>query len=213
MKSHYVCCEECDEISRLPYPHRPGVYRCPNCRHTLFRYSPGMVEKLYALSFAALILFMITNLFPFLSFEVMGNKAEATFTTAFIYLYKEGDYLIALALLMTTLVVPAMRILLLLFLTGPIYHRIVPRYASTMLKIFEAITPWGMLDVFLVAILVSIVKLVKMGTIIPGTSLWAFGAMVFVLAYMQMIFDPHPLWDLIDRARGREPDLPRKSER
>lgn len=212
MEAHYVCCPECDEIAALPYPHRPGTYRCPNCRHTLFRYSPGMVEKLYALSIAALILFLITNLFPFLSFEVLGNRAEATFTTAFLYLYKEGDYLLAVALLMTTLIVPAMRILLLLFLTGPIYHRMVPRYSASVLKILQAITPWGMLDVFLVAVLVSIVKLVKMGSIIPGTSLWAFAALVLTLAYAQSIFDPHPLWDLIDRARGREPDVPR-SER
>jgi paraquat-inducible protein A len=207
MASHYISCHECDELVSIPYPHRPGDYRCPNCGHLLFRYRPGMVEKIYALSIAALILFVVTNLFPFLSFEAMGNRSEATFTTAFLMLYRQGDYLLAVALLMTTLVVPAGRLLLYLALLGPMYHRTVPPFATQMLKILTAISPWGMLDVFLVGVLVSIVKLAKMGSIIPGTSLWAFGALVLVMATLQSIYNAHPLWDRIDRARGREPDL------
>ncbi len=206
MQSHYLCCQECDEIVSITYPHRPGSYRCPNCHHILFRYDPSMVEKLYALSLAALILFIITNLFPFLSFEVMGKENEVSFTTAFISLYKEGDLLIAIALLMSTLIIPAMRILLLLLLTASLYHRAPFRFSAVMLKIFEAITPWGMLDVFLVAVLVSIVKLINMGSIIPGISLWAFALLVILLAYAQSIFDPHTLWDQIDQARNIEPD-------
>jgi paraquat-inducible protein A len=206
MDTHYISCHACDELVSIPYPHRPGDYRCPNCGHLLLRYRPGMIETIYALSLAALSLLLITNLFPFLSFEAMGNRSEATFTTAFAMLYRQGDYLLAVALLMTTLVVPAGRILLYLALLGPMYHRSVPPFAAQMLKILTAINPWGMLDVFLVAVLVSIVKLVKLGSIIPGTSLWAFAALVPVLAAIQSIYDPHPLWDRIDRARGREPD-------
>jgi paraquat-inducible protein A len=58
-----------------------------------------------------------------------------------------------------------------------------------------------MLDVFLVGVLVSIVKLVKMGTIIPGTSLWAFMIMVLILAAAQALFHPHQIWELIGKAR------------
>ena len=203
MDAHYICCHECDEISRIPLPHKPGRYKCPNCGHTLFKYWPGMIEKIYALNLAALFLFVVTNLFPFLTFQVVGNSSEATFTTAIRYLYHEGDYLIAVAVMMTTLIVPAMRILLYLLLFGPLYHGITPRYAASMLKLLEATLPWGMLDVFLIGVLVSIVKLVKMGTIIPGTSLWAFAVMILVMAYAQTHFDPHPIWEKIDEARAR----------
>ena len=205
-KAHYLCCHECDEISRIPLPHKPGVYKCPNCGHTLFKYWPGMIEKIYALNLAALFLFIVTNLFPFLTFEILGMSSQATFTTAVQYLYREGDYLLAVALMMTTLIIPAMRILLYLALFAPLYHGIVPRYAIGALKLLETTLPWGMLDVFLVGVLVSIVKLVKMGSIIPGISLWAFAVLIVVMAYAQTLFDPHPLWEKIDEARGREPD-------
>ena len=167
-----------------------------------------MIEKLYAVHLAALFLFLITNYFPFLRFEVMGNSAQANFGTAIQYLYEDGDYLLAVTLLMTTLVVPLARIVLFLLLVAPIYHGRVPRYAPLILKSIEEITPWGMLDVFLVGVLVSIVKLVKMGTIVPGTSLWAFAVLIILLAYAQSIFDPHPLWERIDRAQ-EEGTVPR----
>ena len=160
-----------------------------------------MIEKLYAVNVAALILFLLSNWFPFLTFEVLGNSSQATFTTAAQYLYEEQDYLLAVALLMTTVVVPLSRIVLMLLLVGPLHHGRVPRFAPYYLKTIEEITHWGMLDVFLVGVLVSIVKLVKMGSIIPGTSLWAFAALVLVLAYTQTIFDPHPLWERIEKAQ------------
>jgi len=213
VSAHYLCCDQCDEICRIDLPHRPGRYKCPNCGHTLLRFWPGMVEKIYALSIAAAILLVVANLFPFLSFQLLGNTSEADFTTAVKYLYRSEEYLMTVAVLMTTLVVPAMQIALQLLLFAPLYHGIVPFYAPFALKLLEASRPWGMLDVFLVGVLVSIVKLVDMGTIIPGTSLWAFVALIPILAYTQAIFDPHPIWEAIDKAQGREPDLIRKGSR
>jgi paraquat-inducible protein A len=67
------------------------------------------------------------------------------------------------------------------------------------MKILSHSLPWGMLDVFLVGVLVSMVKLVKMGTIIPGESLWAFMALVFILAAMQVSFNGHAVWELIEK--------------
>jgi paraquat-inducible protein A len=160
-----------------------------------------MIEKIYALNLASLFLFVLTVYFPFLTFQVVGNSSEATFTTAVEYLYKDGDYVIAIVVFMTTLVIPLGCILLYLSLFGPLHHGHLPRYAPHVPKLLEAILPWGMLDVFLIGVLVSIVKLVKMGTIIPGISLWAFAVLIPIMAYAQVIFDPHPIWDRIAEAQ------------
>ena len=201
MKKTFVCCPNCDEICSIPHPIRPGRYKCPNCQHLIFRYWPDMVVRLYATNLAALILFVIANYFHLLSFAVVGNRADATLTTAIRYLYQEGDYLLAVAVLMTILVVPLLQILLNLSLFGPLYHGHLPRYAPHALKLLEAFGPWGMLDVFLVGILVSIVKLVKMGTIVPDASFWAFAALIPIMAYGQSVFDPRPIWEEIEEAQ------------
>lgn len=194
MSEHYHICHECDEISKISTPDRPGRYKCPRCGTKLYTYKPAMVERLYAYNLAALFLFIIANYFPFLSFHVAGSSSHANFATSIFYLYQDGEWMMALAILMTTIIVPLSRILLYCILFGALFHGFLPRYATQMLKILEKLLPWGMLDVLFLGILVSIVKLVKMGTIIPGTSLWAFILMVLIMAAAQSIFDPHEVW-------------------
>ena len=204
MSVHYHVCHECDELSKISTPDKPGQYRCPNCGTKLYTYKPGMIEKIYAYNIAALILFLITNYFPFLSFEAAGNRSEANFATSIHYLFENQEWLMGALILLTIIVVPLTRIVLNIFLFGSLYHNHVPRYAIQMIKLLEKLFPWGMLDVFLLGVLVSIVKLVKMGTIIPGISLWSFMLMVFIIAAGQSIFDPHQVWVQIEKHKKRK---------
>jgi paraquat-inducible protein A len=204
MGERLMCCHECDELCRIENPEKIGIFKCPNCGHTLFRHRPGMIEKMFALSLAALVLFGVTIYFPFMSFQVAGNVSQINFITGIVYLFKEHDWLLGLAVLMTTVVVPLQRIVLFLTLFGPLYFGRLPFYAVSSLKALAHSTPWGMIDVFLVGVLVSLVKLLKMGTVTAGTSLWAFGVLVFVMAAMQATFNPHQIWEMVDEARSRK---------
>jgi len=130
MSAHYHICHECDEISKISTPNKPGRYQCPNCGTKLYTYKPGMVEKLYAYNLAALFLFIITNYFPFLSFHAAGNSSHANFATSIYYLFQDEEWMMGTAILMTTIVVPLFRILLYCILFGSIYHGYLPRYAT-----------------------------------------------------------------------------------
>jgi uncharacterized paraquat-inducible protein A len=47
-----------------------------------------------------------------------------------------------------------------------------------------------------------------MGTIITGVALWSFLFLVILVAYIQTIYDPHIIWEIVD-----EEVLGEKSER
>jgi paraquat-inducible protein A len=51
-----------------------------------------------------------------------------------------------------------------------------------------------MVEVFMVGILVSVVKLAGMAKIIPGISMYSFLALIFVLAAMTVSLDSHLIW-------------------
>ena len=204
MGKHYHACHECDELCQVSDEKHPGIYKCPTCNHILFAIRPNMIEKIFALNLAALVLFLLTNYFPFLSFHVAGNTSHANFSTSIYYLFQDNQWLSATAILLTTIVIPFMRIVIYLLLFGPLYFGYLPRYAKQMLQLLEGLLPWGMIDVFLIGILVSIVKLVKMGTVIPNISLWAFIAMVLVLAAAQASFHPYQIWEIIEKKEKRK---------
>jgi paraquat-inducible protein A len=58
------------------------------------------------------------------------------------------------------------------------------------------------MDVFMIGILVSVVKLTEMATIVPGTSLFAFVALIFVLAAAQAALDPDVVWERVPLTPG-----------
>ena len=49
----------------------------------------------------------------------------------------------------------------------------------------------------MLGILVSVVKLSEMATIVPGASLFAFGALILVLAAAQAALDPDLVWSRV----------------
>jgi paraquat-inducible protein A len=58
-----------------------------------------------------------------------------------------------------------------------------------------------MMEVFMLGILVSVVKLAGMASIVPGISLFAFLALIFVLAASSASLDPHLVWERVEFKR------------
>jgi len=65
--------------------------------------------------------------------------------------------------------------------------------------------PWGMLDVFMLGVLVAFVKLGSMATMHMGVSLYAYGGLIAMSAAATAAFEPCYLWRLLDSVR-RGPD-------
>ena len=57
-----------------------------------------------------------------------------------------------------------------------------------------------MLDVFLVAVLVALVKMGELATIVPGPGLLAFTAVVVLTLLASSGIDPWQVWDETDRS-------------
>ena len=118
---------------------------------------------------------------------------------AFIHqLYQQDMKLIATLVLFTVVIVPAVHLLSMLYILIPLQMNLVPRYLARVFRTIIFLKPWGMMEVFMLGILVSVVKLAKMATIIPGVALYAFLTLIFVLAAMAVTLDEHLVWDYIE---------------
>ncbi len=104
----------------------------------------------------------------------------------------------ATLVLLTVVVVPAVHLLSMLYILVPLQADRVPRYLAHVFRLTIFLKPWGMMEVFMLGILVSVVKLVKMATIIPGVALFTFLALIFVQAAMTVTLDDHLIWQRID---------------
>jgi len=107
---------------------------------------------------------------------------------------------IGLLVFLTAILFPFLDLVSRLYILIPLKMNRRPRKLSFIMSINQSINPWGMMDVFMLGILVSVVKLVKMMKVIPGVSLFAFVMLIFVLAGIAATFDPHLAWEKEEEA-------------
>jgi paraquat-inducible protein A len=205
-------CDECDLLQRNPPLADSGSIHCVRCGKLLHRHRPDSLNRTLALTLAGILLFIIANSFPFLAFEMQGQVTQTTLFSGVKDLTAQGKGEVAAVVFFTSILAPGLQLLLLLIVLLPLKLgiRLPPAY-PTLFRWFRTLVPWGMMDVFMIGILVSVVKLTDMATIVPGTSLFAFGILIFVLAAAQAALDPDLVWRRVPLPPGLR-RIPRPGE-
>jgi paraquat-inducible protein A len=213
-----LACHECDLLLRDPLPQHasgtlpPGLASavevcCPRCGARIYRVARTGANHALALAIAACIVFLIANAFPIASIEAQGRHNDSTLLGAVHLLWQEDMAPIALLVLFTTVIVPAaellvfVSVLLLLRLGRPLHTlRRLPR----VLRLVLHARPWSMIEVFMLGVLVSLVKLAHVASLSAGIALWAYAALMVLMAALSSTVSMRALWAAL-RVRGAEP--------
>jgi len=197
-----IACHECDLLQReVPLP-KGGVAHCRRCGSVLYRDSPDSLDRTLALSLAAAILFLIANSFPIIGIELQGNRSAVNLFGAVHSIWHQEMKLISLLVLITTILVPALELAMLIYLLLPLKFRQMPPGIALILRVLQSIKPWGMVEVFMLGVLVALVKLANDFIIIPGVALWSFGGLTLMLAAVASSFNARDLWVNLEREPG-----------
>ena len=196
-----MACPNCDLVNSFPEKLQADVL-CARCKAVLYRYRPNSIDRSLALTFATVILFLLSNSFSFLAMKSGGFIQKTTLLSGVHELWKQGSYLVSLLVLLTCFLVPLLQMAGLLYILVPLkWFRNPAPLAIHVLRILQEIAPWGMMEVFMIGILVALVKLGHMATIIPGTSAYSFGALIFIMSATFSTLDLHLLWNRLDLRR------------
>ena len=204
-----IACHECDLLQReVPVP-AGGVLRCRRCRAQLYRDLPNSLDRALAFSLAAVVLFVISNVYPIVGLTVNGTVVETTLLGAVDVLYKDGKWPIAGLVFATTVLMPMMLTVSMLWLLVPLKYDRAPWGGAAIFRLSRLCQPWGMTEVLILGLLVALVKLSAIAGVVVGPALWSFGALMFVLAAASSAFDTHILWLRVAAVEHRDvaPDI------
>jgi paraquat-inducible protein A len=189
-----IACEGCDALYSRPVLHPGDIARCERCGTELERHPGRQLERILPLTLASFVLFGIANLFPIVSIDIGGVGSRTTLLGAVGALAVNGRPLVSILVLATTVLFPLLQLTVLLYLLVPAPDRRPPTGFDWLVRALQSMRPWGMLEVFLLGVLVAIVKLSSMATIVPGPALWAFLLLTPLLTAV-LSFDPRLLCD------------------
>ncbi len=200
-KGELVACHSCDLLhlkTRLP---EGGKAYCTRCGELLYTESSRAIETALALSLSSLVLFSAAHLLPFISIDIEGNASTIFLISTIETLTEIDSQLLALAgiflLLIAPLIVLLVDVLLLYRLRfGRSGQSVISRQ---LLLIAGHMTPWNMLEIFLLGVLVSLVKLASMADITLHEGFWAFVGLVVINLTIAVRIHPETLWQALER--------------
>ncbi len=202
--STIIACHECDLLQR-EIPLAPGeTARCHRCGGTLYRNAPNSLDLTLAFSITAAVLFIIANVYPIIGIELQGNKSALNLFGTVRSIWNQEMHIVSLLVLVTTILIPAFQLTMMIYLLLPFKLDRVPTGISLIMRLLQSIKPWGMVEVFMLGVLVALVKLTHNFIVIPGVALWSFGGLTLMLAAVAASFNPRDVWIHVERQPGRE---------
>jgi paraquat-inducible protein A len=201
--THLIACHDCDLLQR-EIQLKPGcAASCSRCGAVLYRNATDSIDRTLAFSMSATLVFLVANAFPIFGIEAQNSVTGITLFGAVRSLWEQDMRLISAAVCLTTIVVPALEMVGMSYLLLPLKFGMLPPGYSQFLRLVRLVEPWGMVEVFMLGILVSLVKLTSNFRVVPGVALWSFALLTLLLAAAAATFSSRAVWNRVDQITGR----------
>ncbi|GAB2798195.1 paraquat-inducible protein A [Halomonas shantousis] len=201
-------CPTCGLLNRLDEHCRGSCQRCGEHLHAR---EPHTLQRTWALLIAATVLYVPANTYPIMTTTTLGEEIPSTIIGGVLIFLQGGDWPIALIIFTASVVVPIGKILALAWLcvvtrrgAPPLSHM----HRIRLYRLTEFIGRWSMIDVFVVAILVALIRAGALMSITPGPAALAFGSVVVITMLAAMSLDPRVLWDTPSHSSRRRTRAP-----
>lgn len=197
--SKEIACHGCDLLVDVSHLQDGQGASCPRCGCFLTRRRDDIFSRVMALTTSALILLILANSYSFLSFSSSGLESVITLAETPGTLWKYGMRTVAVLVSAFIIVIPAVVLVLMLLLCIPLqagkYH---PWLVPVAKGVFLG-QNWAMVEVFIIGVIVSLVKIAAMATVVLGISFWAYAAFAicFILAVANL--DRYQCWERIEQ--------------
>ncbi|WP_081535297.1 paraquat-inducible protein A [Rhodovulum sp. P5] len=195
-----VACKRCTRV----WPQ--GRARCGRCGHPLHSRDPKTLQRVWAWWSVGLICYIPANMYPMLRTHTLVTTQEATIIGGAIEIAHHGAWVIALVILTASVLIPVGKFVAVAGLAISVRRpaRLGRVRRQQLYELVEYIGRWSMIDVFVVAILSSLVQLGSVASITPGPASLFFALSVVFTMLAAESFDSRMIWDL-DAPPSREP--------
>lgn len=176
---------------------------CPRCSSRLDTSANTKLQRTWATLIAGIIMLFPANLLPISGVYLTGALAEDTLLSGVISFIGMGSYFIAFVVFFASIFVPLSKIFIMLYLLASVHfkwqHSI--KWQMRLLHIVHFVGRWSMLDLFVLALMMSLVTRGQIINFTVGPAAFYFGAAVFLTMISASQFDSRLIWKNYDRKK------------
>lgn len=199
--SSEIACPGCDLLVDVSGLESGQSASCPRCDMLLTRKRENAYERVLAFGSAGLIFLLLANNYPFLSFSSSGIESVMTLRQTPAALWANDMPEVGILVAAFIIVIPAAVLLMMLTLSVPLLQG---RYRPWMISLAKWIffaRNWSMVEVFIIGVIVSLVKIAAMATVVVGLAFWAYAAFTLCFTMAVANLDRYQCWEDLEALR------------
>ena len=182
------------------YDHRHRAI-CPRCASLIEIPESVKLQRVWATLVAGIIMLFPANLLPISGVYLTGSLSQDTLMSGVMSFISMGSYFVAFVVFFASIFVPVSKILIMLYLLASVHfkwrHSI--KWQMRLLHIIHFVGRWSMLDLFVLALMMSLVTRGQIINFTVGPAAFYFGAAVFLTMISTSQFDSRLIWKIYDR--------------
>ena len=198
-----IACHGCDLLVDVSEVADGQTAYCPRCGGFLTRVRHDAYNRVLAFSLAGLVLLVLANSYSFLSFSASGLESVMTLAQTPGALWQNGMWEMALLVGAFIIAIPAVVLTMLIALCLPLS---LDRHNPWLVPVAKAVylsQNWAMVEVFIIGVIVSLVKIAAMATVTLGISFWAYAAFSIIFTLAITSLDRFQCWEHIGRLEAQ----------
>lgn len=203
----HIACQQCDLLQQEIELPPGGTAVCSRCNAPMYRSTPHGLERALICTIVSIVLFLLANTYPIVGLELQETRNATTLFGSVVYLYQHDLESVAALVFTTTLLIPCIELAAMLYILLPLRLGYVARGLPQVLRLVQIIHPWGMIEVFMLGIIVSVVRTSNFATVEPGLALWSFAVLMLTLIAGAFYFNERDLWACV-KAHSPDPQSP-----
>ncbi len=171
--------------------------RCTRCGARLTSRDRHSLTLVWFWWLLGVLAYVPANIWPMLETRVLLDASEDTIIEGALKLLTHGSVGIAIIILLASVAVPIAKFAIIAWLALTVQYRL-PSGSKARHRAFEAVEfvgRWSMIDVFVVAILASLVQFSVLASVKPGPAAFAFAISVIFTMLSALSFDSRLIWD------------------
>lgn len=192
-----IACTHCDLLVDTIDIESGHTATCPRCHQVLYHDDRSLVNSL-ALLVTALIIFFPAVFLPFLSMETAGRTQQITLASSIGEIAHGETTILAITVFVLVITFPLVKFFGLLLVVFPLSRGRLPILSVDWIRIILQLSPWSMVEVYLVGVIVTLVKLTSMATVSFAMGFYAFALLIVVNALINMALPRKRIWQMID---------------
>ena len=191
-------CPGCDLLLEDVAP-GPGMsVWCPRCGHRLYSAVHATIDKSLALSITGLLLYLPSILLPLITLDTLGIQKSGSIIKSIQVLWESGFYFVAVMVFLTAVLFPFFKFFIIFIVSFFLKFRIHCSCIYKLLRLYVHIEEWGMPEVYMIGVLVTVIKMYHMASIEYDVGFFCFTAFMFTAVMQSICMDRHRLWELVE---------------